>query len=245
MDANNSDQEVACEPLLLLPGLICDSRIFAPQLAAFPQAVAAADYGEADDLGAMAERVLAAAPDRFAMLGHSMGGRVALEVVRRAPRRVTRLALVSTGVHLPEPDEAAKRHALREIGRTRGMAALVDSWLPPMVAPSRRDDAAFMAPLHTMCVEAGLARFEAQVRALLGRPEVASLLPRLTCPVLLATGSADCWSPSHQHAAMAALIPGSQLVLVDGAGHMLPHEAPDPLNAAIADWLQRPIVPTT
>jgi len=240
MDANTQSEPQGEEPLLLLPGLICDSRIFAAQFASFAQAVPAADYGEVDDLGAIADRVLAAAPDRFALLGHSMGGRIALEVVRRAPDRVTRLALVSTGVHLPEPDEAPKRHALREIGRAQGMAALVDAWLPPMVAPTRRDDAAFMAPLRTMCIDAGLPQFEAQVRALLDRPEVASLLPRLTCPVLVATGSADRWSPPHQHAAMAALIPDSRLVVIDGAGHMLPSEAPDAFNAAIADWLRRP-----
>jgi pimeloyl-ACP methyl ester carboxylesterase len=196
---------------------------------------------DADDLGAMADRVLAAAPPRFAMLGHSMGARVVLEIIRRAPQRVTRIALVSTGVHLPEAGEAAKRHALRDIGRAQGMAALVDAWLPPMVAPVRRDDAAFMAPLRAMCVDAGLPRFEAQIHALLNRPEVESLLPQLTCPVLVATGSEDRWSPPDQHAAMAALIPDARLVVVEGSGHMLPLEAPDALNAAITDWLERPV----
>ncbi|UVO50607.1 alpha/beta hydrolase [Sphingomonas sp. SUN019] len=241
MDANYERRAEDGEQLLLLPGLICDSRIFAPQVAAFDTAVAAADYGDADDLGAMADRVLAAAPSQFALLGHSMGARVALEIIRRAPQRVTRLALISTGVHLPDPGEAAKRHALRDIGRAQGMAALVDAWLPPMVAPARRDDAAFMAPLRAMCIDAGLPRFEAQVRALLNRPEVESLLPRLNCPVLVATGSEDQWSPPDQHAAMAALIPNARLVVVEGSGHMLPREAPDALNAAITDWLERPV----
>lgn len=241
MDAKYKTEAVEDEQLLLIPGLICDSRTFAAQLAAFGQAAPAPDYGDADDLGAMAERILAAAPRRFALLGHSLGARVALEVVRRAPGRVTRLALVSTGVHLPAPTEAPKRHALRDLGREQGMPALVDAWLPPMVAPARRGDAAFMAPLRAMCIDAGLPRFEAQIAALLNRPEVESLLPRLTCPVLVATGSEDRWSPPEQHAAMAALVPDARLIVVEGAGHMLPVEAPEAFNAAIADWLARPV----
>jgi pimeloyl-ACP methyl ester carboxylesterase len=228
------------EPLLVLPGLMCDSRTFTAQFAAFDQAIPAVDYGLADSL---AEHVLANAPPRFALLGHSMGARIALEIVRRAPARVTRLALVSTGVHLPTPEEAPKRHALRDLGRTQGMVALVDSWLPPMVAPSRRDDASFLAPLREMCIQAGLPRFEAQITALLTRPEVENLLPLLTCPVLVAVGSEDRWSPPEQHAAIAALIPQAQLVVIEGAGHMLPVEAPGALNRAIADWLRQPVPP--
>ncbi|HSI19290.1 MAG TPA: alpha/beta hydrolase [Sphingomonas sp.] len=207
----------------------------------FDQAIPAVDYGLADDLAEIAEHVLASAPARFALLGHSMGARVALEIVRRSPARVKRLALVSTGVHLPTTEEAPKRHALRDLGRMQGMAALVDAWLPPMVAPSRRADASFLAPLREMCIQAGLPRFEAQITALLARPEVESLLPLLTCPVLVAVGSEDRWSPPEQHAAIAALIQRAQFVVIEGAGHMLPVEAPGPLNRAIAAWLRQPV----
>jgi pimeloyl-ACP methyl ester carboxylesterase len=143
-------------------------------------------------------------------------------------------------VHLPSPGEAPKRYTLRDLGRAKGMAALVDAWLPPMVALPRRDDTAFMAPLRTMCIEAGLPRFEAQIAALLARREVESLLPHIACPVLVATGRDDGWSPPDQHEAIAALIPNARLVVVEGAGHMLPVEAPNALNQAIADWLSQP-----
>ncbi len=241
MDANNHEPEPNRERVLLLPGLLCDSRVFAPQLANFSQAAAAPGYADCDDLGAMAARVLDAAPAQFALLGHSMGARVALEIVRRAPARVTRLALVSTGVHLPAAAEAPKRHALRDLGREHGIAALVDAWLPPMVAAERAGDAAFMAPLRAMCIEAGLDQFEAQITALLGRREVESLLPTIDCPVLVAVGAQDIWSPPAQHTAMAALIPSARLVVIPGSGHMVTVEAPDALNAAIADWLAAPL----
>jgi len=229
-------------PLLLLPGLMCDERMFAAQLRAFPQAIGIRGYGLVDSLQEMARRVLAEAPDRFALLGHSMGARVALEVVRLAPERVERLALLSTGVHLPRDGEAEKRYALRDIGRSDGMAALVDTWLPPMFAPENATNEALVAPLRTMCIDSGLPVFEAQIAALLRRPEVESLLPTITCPTLVAVGRHDQWSPPEQHEAIAAQIRGSRFVVIEGAGHMLPAEAPDALNTEIADWLDQPVI---
>jgi len=226
--------------LILLPGLICDASIYAPQLAAFPQSKAVDGYGRADTLERMARIVLDQAPERFDLFGHSMGGRVALEVVRMAPERVRRLALVSTGVHPLKPGERDKRHALRQIGRDQGMEALTDAWLPPMVAPGRVGDEELMAPMRAMCIRAGLDVFEAQIEALLARPEVDSLLPAIACPTLVMTGAEDSWSPPAQHEAIAAAIPDSELVIVPGAGHMILLEAPDAVNAAIASWLSRP-----
>ncbi|UAK26071.1 alpha/beta fold hydrolase [Sphingomonas nostoxanthinifaciens] len=224
-------------PLLLLPGLISDARIFAAQLARFPQAIAVDGLGPLASLQAMAERTLEHAPERFALLGHSMGGRVALEVVRRAPDRVVRLALLSTGIHQPRPGEAESRHALRDVGRAEDAAALVDRWLPPMLAPAHRDDPAILQPLRAMCIGVGVEDFAAQSEAMLSRPPVDDLLPRIACPTLVITGAEDAWSPPAQHEAIAALIPDARLAIIPGAGHMLPAEAPDALNELIAAWL--------
>jgi pimeloyl-ACP methyl ester carboxylesterase len=225
--------------LLFLPGLICDARIYAPQLAAFAESRAVDGYGQDDTLEAMARVALAQAPESFDLFGHSMGGRVALEVYRLAPNRVRRLALSSTGVHSLGANETANRRALQAIGHARGFAALVDTWLPPMVADGNRAKPIYDA-MRQMCLEAGQAVFDAQIEALLGRPEQDSLLDQIRCPTLVITGELDAWSPPAQHEAIAGRIADSSLVIVPGAGHMLPLEAPGTVNQAIAAWLSRP-----
>ena len=225
--------------LLFLPGLMCDARMFAPQLAEFPDSRAVDGYGEADTLVEMARIALDQAPERFDLFGHSMGGRIALEVFRLAPQRVRRLALCSTGIHPLGEGEPAKRHKLKALGHERGHEALVDAWLPPMVAEANRGGSDY-TEMRQMSLDAGQARFDAQIDALLGRPEVASLLSQITCPTLVMTGALDAWSPAAQHEAIAAAIPNSQLVIVPGAGHMITREAPGPVNQAIARWLDTP-----
>ena len=227
-------------PLAILPGLLCDSRMYGAQLAAFPQAVVIDGfYGGARSLEAMAEIALKQLPGRFALVGHSMGGRIALEIMRREPERAAALVLADTGVHPVQPGEADKRLALRDIGRSQGIAALVDAWLPPMIAPDRRCDAALVEPLTAMCVAAGLATYEAQIEALLSRPDAADVLPAIACPTLVITGAQDSWASPAQHEAIAAAIPGAELVVVPGAGHMLPTEDPAAFNAAVAALLEQ------
>ncbi|GGD65421.1 alpha/beta fold hydrolase [Erythrobacter arachoides] len=229
--------------LTFLPGLACDSRMYAPQVAAFPHALVIDGYGMADSLVKMARAVLAAADEngaaRLDLFGHSMGGRVAMEVVRMAPDRVRRLALVSTGVHPVGEGEPAKRAALQQIGYDHGFAALVDQWLPPMVAEANRDTPAY-AEMRAMSLGKGQALFDAHIKALLGRPPIAGMLPDLACPVLVMTGENDDWAPPEQHRAIADAVPDAELVIVPGAGHMVMREAPEAVNAAIASWLARP-----
>lgn len=226
--------------LLFLPGLACDARIYQPQLAAFPDSRAVNGYGMADTLQEMARIALDQAPGSFDLFGHSMGGRVALEVYRLAPERVRRLALVSTGVHPVREGEPEKRRELQAIGWAGGFEALIDAWLPPMVAEANRADDAIYPPLWRMNIEAGQEVFDAQIHALVNRPEVDSLLPRIACPTLVMTGELDTWAGPEQHRQIAAALPNSELVIVPGAGHMIQIEAPDAVNTAIARWLERP-----
>lgn len=236
------------EDLLILPGLMCDAGMFAATLAAFPQARAIDDhYAGADTIGAMAEQVLASAPPRFALIGHSMGARVALEVVAREPDRVTRLMIADTGVHGVREGEADSRHALRDLGRREGFDRLVDAWLPPMVGEAARADVALMAALRAMCLRAGQAVFEAQTHALLHRPDTDAVLQALACPVSVVVGAEDQWSSVAQHEAIAARIAGAALHVIPGAGHMAPAEKPEDFNTLIREWLDArvPAIPST
>ena len=229
--------------LMFLPGLICDRRIYAAQQSAFPEGWALDGYGMADSLTEMARIVLAMADERGAdkidVFGHSMGGRVGMEIARLAPNRVRRLALVSTGVHPAGGSEPVKRAALQQIGYEDGFEALVDTWLPPMVADANRDTPAY-AVMREMCLSKGQAVFDAQIKALLNRLPFDELLASLTCPTLVMTGELDAWAPPSQHEAIAAMVANSHLVIVPGAGHMIQMEAPDAVNAAISDWLATP-----
>ncbi|MCW2390734.1 pimeloyl-ACP methyl ester carboxylesterase [Sphingobium sp. B1D7B] len=237
-----NDSPSLAVPVLLLPGLICDARIWAPQVAALGQImpITAVDgYGEADSLTAMADQVIKSAPSRFAVVGHSMGGRVALEIFRKVPERLAGIGLISTGVHLPKPNEADGRFALLNRGVEEGMDALIDSWLPPMVWERNRLKPQLMDMLWQMCSDAGIDMFERQIRALLARPEVESLLPQIHCPALVATGAHDAWAPPVQHERIAAAIAGATYAVIPDSGHMLPVEQPDAMSALLRTWLDR------
>lgn len=237
-----SDSSPSTTPVLLLPGLICDARIWAPQvedLRSQREVRAINSYGGADSLGAMAEKALEDAPSRFAVIGHSMGGRVALEVFRRAPERVAGIGLISTGTHLPKPNEAEGRFSLLSRGVEEGMDALIGAWLPPMVGEGNRLNPGLMDMLWAMCSDAGLDMFERQIRALLARPEVDSLLPQINCPALVATGEYDTWASPAQHEPIAAAIKGSTYAVIPNAGHMVPVEQPEAMTRTITEWLEK------
>ena len=227
-------------PLLLLPGLICDDRLWAAQVEALADhdPVAVPGYPGARSLAAMAELSLARAPPTFSLAGHSMGGRVALEILRMAPERVERLALLDTGVHPPSEGEAAKRRALLEVARTQGIEAMVDLWLPPMVHPDRRGDAAFMAPLRAMAAAGGAERYADQITAMIDRPDPLPLLPLIHCPTLIGVGRQDEWSPVAQNREIAAAIKSADFAIFEDCGHMAPVEAPDQVSAALRRWLE-------
>jgi len=190
-------------------------------------------------LGEMAQRVLYNAPQRFLLAGHSMGGRVALEVWRRAPARITALGLLNTGAFPCRPEEVPSRHRLLNLARERGMAALAAEWLPPMMARSAATAAqrSVMQRLMAMVESQTAESFAAQIQALLDRPDAEPLLPTIRVPTLLLSGSKDTWSPVSQHAAMQRLIQGSVLVEVAAAGHMAPIEQPEAVANALLEHL--------
>lgn len=233
---------------MLLPGLMCDAAVWAGQVDALSGRVAChvMAWGRLDSLGAMAEHVLAAAPPGpFALAGHSMGGRVAFEVMRRAPGRVERLALLDTATHPLADGEAgeaerAGRERLLAIARTHGMRAMAREWAAGMVHPDRHHEPVFEAVVD-MVARFTPDQFAAQIRALLARPDAAPLLPAIRCPALVLCGREDAWSPPARHEFMHERIAGSRLVVVEHCGHMSTMERPEAVSAALAGWLDRPL----
>ncbi len=229
----------ARETVVLVPGLLCDATVWAHQQAALTSSydVLVADITQDDAIGAMADSVLRLAPERFTLIGHSLGARVALELVRRAPARVSRLALLDTGIHPASADEPARRQVMLDLGREQGMAALARQWLPPMVHPRRLEDTAFMHGLTAMVERMSPAIHARQIRALLNRPDAAAALGDIGCPVLVGVGAQDAWSPPAQHAAIVARIPQAEYVVFPESGHMAPAEAPEAVTACLSAWI--------
>ena len=227
--------------LVLVPGLLCDSLVWKHQLAAFADTheLLVPELSDYTSLEAMGAAVLAAAPARFALAGHSLGGRIALEVVRQGAARVTHLALMDTGVGPPSPAERASRLELVVLGETVGLAAVAERWLPPMLHPARRREPTFMAPLAAMVTGRTAASFRRQQEALLARPDARPVLAQVHCPTLVLTGREDEWSPPEQHEAIAAAIPGASLVIVPEAGHFAPLDQPAAVTQALRELLAR------
>jgi pimeloyl-ACP methyl ester carboxylesterase len=191
----------------------------------------------------MARRALEQAPPRFALAGHSMGARVAYEILRMAPERVMRLALLDTG-HTRTPAGSAereRREALVRVARTQGMRALAHAWLPPLIHPARMRDEALVDAIVAMVERSTPERYAAQVEALLHRPAVADLLRTVRVPTLVACGREDGWSPLAQHEEIAALMPGARLAVIEACGHMAPMERPREVAVALREWLAAPV----
>ncbi len=230
--------------LVLLPGLVCDSAVWAPQIQALSPRMQChvVDYGLRDSIASMAQHVLDSAPSAtFALAGHSMGGRVALEVLRLAPERVHHLALLDTGTQplasgVAGAKEKAGRKILLEIASQQGMRAMAAQWARPMIHPSRHGSPLFEAVLD-MLARSSAEQFAAQIQALLSRPDAAAVLPTIACPTLVLTGREDLWSPPDQHALMADAIPDAQLCIAEQCGHMSTLEQPQVVNAAFEAWL--------
>jgi pimeloyl-ACP methyl ester carboxylesterase len=227
--------------LVLVPGLACDAAVWAGL--ALPMPAWVAEGGLQADIGAMAEALLRDAPaGRFALAGHSLGGRIALEVVRLAPQRVSRLALLDTGWQ-PRPTgeagqrEQAQRLALVSLAQAEGMRAMAAQWAPGMLHPACLGGAVHEAVL-AMVARQSVQRFAAQQAALLARPDASAVLGAIRCPTLVLCGRQDAWSPLPRHEEMAARIAGAHLAVVEDSGHMSPMEQPAAVAAALSAWLQ-------
>jgi pimeloyl-ACP methyl ester carboxylesterase len=230
--------------LLLLPGLVCDDAIWEHQARHLSKItiVKILDYGLSDSLEKMAQVALRDAPERFAVAGHSMGGRVAFEILRRVPERVVGVALLDTAYRPRATGEAgererADRFALLDVARSQGMRAMAREWIPKIVHPARLTDEAFITSVTEMIDRKTPDIFAAQINALLERPDAAPVVTSLRCPTMILCGREDLWSPLAGHREMAALVPQSKLVIIENCAHMAPMERPEDVTSALRNWL--------
>lgn len=228
------------ETLYLLCGVLCDEEVWRAQLPELRKRydTHVVSFQGFDALGAMAEHVLEQAPARFSLVGHSMGGRVALELYRRAPQRVARLALLDTGSAPAAPDEAAKRGALVDKALAEGIAAIAETWARPMIAPCNLETPEVLERVLRMVGRMSGVIYAGQTRALLSRPDATPVLSMIACPTLVLCGAQDTWSPPDRHETMAAAIAGAKLRIVDACGHMATMERPAAVLAALLDWME-------
>jgi pimeloyl-ACP methyl ester carboxylesterase len=236
------------QSLMLLPGFLCDEAVWKDQMEALSDIAECTciDWGLLDSIVGMAEAVLRAAPARFSMAGHSMGGRVAFQVYRLAPQRVERIALMNTGADCRPPgpagdEEIRKRQALLDVARADGMRAAGMKWYPPMINPARMSDEPLAEAILRMVERKTPEIWEAQMNALIHRPDATPVLAQIRCPSLLLSGRQDGWSPPSAHEKMSASIPGSKLVIVENSGHMSTMEQPAEVSRAMRDWMKTPL----
>lgn len=227
-------------PLVLLPGMMCDARLFAPQIAAFStqRAVQVAPISGADNVADLAARVLTHAPPRFALAGLSMGGIVAMEVFRQAPDRIDRIAFLDTN---PKAEAAAIAKG-RDPQITRAEAGELRAIMRDEMKPRYLADGPGRDAILNLCMDMaealGAVVFVRQSRALQTRPDQQDTLRDIKVPTLALCGREDALCPVHRHELICSLVADATLEIIEGAGHLPTLEQPQATNAALSRWLE-------
>jgi pimeloyl-ACP methyl ester carboxylesterase len=226
-------------PLLFLPGLLCDRALWECQVRHLADLVDSrvVDLTREDSVGALAQAVLAGAPPRFALAGLSMGGYVAFEMLRQAPERVVRLALVDTTARPDTPEQVSRRRGLIGIARAGRFRGVTPRLLPLLIHPDRQSDTALTASVMAMAERVGQEAFVRQQTAIMGRPDSRPGLPAIGCPTLVIGGREDALTPPERLAEIAGAIPGARHVIIEECGHLPPLERPHAVSALLRHWL--------
>ena len=227
-------------PLVLVPGLLCTEALFARQIAALRDvtSITVADHTRHDSMSGIARDILADAPPRFALAGLSMGVIIAHEILRQAPGRVERLALLDGRAELDNADTQASRRSYLEMARSgRFMEITRDHILPKLIHPARLKDAALVQTIFDMAEATGPAAFLRQETALLDRDDYTALLPEIRCPTLVVVGEADAITPVPMVQRMAQGIPGARFEVIADSGHLSTLERPAETSALLKAWL--------
>jgi pimeloyl-ACP methyl ester carboxylesterase len=227
-------------PILLVPGLVGSPRIYAPVAPALWRfgPVTVGNHVRDDNMGAIARRILAEAPPRFALAGHSMGGYIAFEIMRQAPARVAKLALINTQARPDTPEATARRRGQIARALAGEYHAVLDDLFLGFVHPSRRDDASLRQLVHEMGDDIGAEAFVRQQTAIIGRADSRPSLAWIKCPTLVLTGDEDNTIPNALSVEMADGIHGAKLVILPKCGHLPQVEQRQATADALVEWLQ-------
>jgi pimeloyl-ACP methyl ester carboxylesterase len=226
-------------PVVLVPGLNCSARLYAEQIPALWRfgPVTVADHTRDDSIAAIARRILAAAPPCFALVGLSLGGYIAFEMVRQAPERVAKLALLDTAARPETPQQTQSRLPRIELAKAGRFAEIPDGQFPQMVHRSRHGDAALKSINRTMALECGPDVFLRHMQAIIGRPDSRPTLPGIVCPTLVLAGDSDELTPPALAQEIAAGIRRARLVVIAECGHLSTLEQPQAVNQALVEWM--------
>lgn len=225
----------------LLPGLLCDDAVWTQQIKALSPRfeLRVPDFRGMNCFQAMARKVLEGAPERFSVVGHSMGGRVAMELMHRVPGRIDKFVVMDLGVHPVQPGENEARMHLVRLAEEQGMEALAELWIPPMIARSRHGDSRLIADIRAMVLRSSPADYRRQIEAALKREDQSRYLPHIRHKALLVCGELDEWSPVAQHEEILRELPDAELAIIPRAGHMVTMEEPEEVNRVLLDWFGR------
>lgn len=230
------------ETLVLIPGLLCTARLFEPQIKHFgaSRTVIVGNHARQSSVEMIAADILGQAPPQFALAGLSMGGYVALEVVRQARDRVTRLALLDTSARADTDEQRATRRRLIEMAEAEGVRKVQQVLLSRLIHQDARADKALVEEILQMADDTGVDAHERQQTAIMRRPDSRLSLSGIHVPTLVLVGRDDVITPIALAEEMHAGIAGCRLEIIDGCGHLSTMERPDAVTAALERWLAEP-----
>jgi len=227
-------------PILLVPGLVSSPRIYAPVVPALWRfgPLTVANHVRDNHMALIARRILAEAPPRFALAGHSMGGYIAFEIMRQAPERVAKLALLNTQARADTPEATARRRTMMARAKGGEYRGVLDELFPGFVHPSRREDADLRRLVHDMGEDVGVEGFVRQQEAIVSRPNSRPVLATIKCPTLVLSGDEDNTIPNALSVEMVDNIHNARLVILPNCGHLPQVEQPQATADALAGWLR-------
>lgn len=226
------------EPVVLIPGLLCTEILFAPQIVALAdRPILVGDHRSHDTMAAIAAHILAQAPERFALAGLSMGGYIALEIMKTAPERVTRLALLDTTAQPDTPAQTESRLKLIGLAENGGFDQVGETLYPLFVHENRAGDKVLKDTVLEMARDTGSEAFVRQQRAIMGRDDARPRLAAIACPTVVIVGDGDRLTPVEKAREIHEGIAGSSLEIVPGCGHLSTLESPEVVTRVLKSWI--------